>query len=134
MEDVADQWAGNNLSGGMHQRLALGRSIIKDSQQIILCDEFTSALDIFTCHEMEDTILNIAYNSDLDVTVLNVTHNISQAAYISDRVIVLSPWPCRVHKIIDIDYGVKKRTSEIRTSEKYKNYISEIEKALSEIS
>ena len=134
MEDVADQWAGNNLSGGMHQRLALGRSIIKDSQQIILCDEFTSALDIFTCHEMEDTILNIAYNSDLDVTVLNVTHNISQAAYISDRVIVLSPWPCRVHKIIDIDYGVKRRTPEIRTSEKYKNYISEIEKALSEIS
>lgn len=134
MEDVADQWAGNNLSGGMHQRLALGRSIIKDSQQIILCDEFTSALDIFTCHEMEDTILNIAYNSDLDVTVLNVTHNISQAAYISDRVIVLSPWPCRVHKIIDIDYGVKRRTPDIRTSEKYKNYISEIEKALSEIS
>lgn len=134
MKDVADSWAGNNLSGGMHQRLSLGRSIINDSQQIILCDEFTSALDIFTCHEMEDTILDIAYTSELDVTVLNVTHNISQAAYISDRVIVLSPWPCRVHKIIDIDYGVKRRTPDIRTSEKYKNYISEIEKALSEIS
>lgn len=134
MEDVAEQWAGNNLSGGMHQRLALGRSIIRESQQVILCDEFTSALDIFTCHEMEDTILDIAYTSGLDVTVLNVTHNISQAAYISDRVIVLSPWPCRVHKIIDINYGVKRRTPELRTTQEYKNYISEIEKALSEIS
>lgn len=134
MTEVADHWAGNNLSGGMHQRLALGRSIIKSSQQIILCDEFTSALDIFTCHEMEDTILDIAYTSDLDVTVLNVTHNISQAAYISNRVIVLQPWPCRVHKIINIDYGVQKRTPDIRRTEEYQHYISEIEQALSEIS
>ena len=134
MSEVADQWAGNNLSGGMHQRLALGRSIIKSSQQVILCDEFTSALDVFTCHEMEDTILDIAYTSDLDITVLNVTHNISQAAYLSNRVIVLKPWPCRVHKIIDIDYGVSKRTPELRGTEKYKNYVSEIEQALAEIS
>lgn len=134
MKEVADDWAGNNLSGGMHQRLALGRSIINDSQQVILCDEFTSALDIFTCHEMEDTILDIAYTSDLDVTVLNVTHNISQAAYISNKVIVLRPWPCRVWEVIDIDYGVKKRTKEIRNSEKYRNYITVIEDTLSRIS
>lgn len=133
MSDVAKDWAGNNLSGGMHQRLALGRSIIKDSQQVILCDEFTSALDVFTCQEMEDTILDIAYTSDLDVTVLNVTHNIRQAAYISDRVIVLQPWPCRVHKVINIDYGVKRRTPEIRNSQAYRDYMSQIEQALAEI-
>lgn len=133
MKDVAEQWAGNNLSGGMHQRLALGRSIIKESQQIILCDEFTSALDVFTCHEMEDTILDIAYTSDLDVTVLNVTHNISQAAYISDRVVVLQPWPCKVYKVIDIDYGVKHRTPELRNSQQYRDYIAEIEQALAEV-
>lgn len=134
MEEVADQWAGNNLSGGMHQRLALGRSVIKNSQQIILCDEFTSALDIFTCHEMEDTILDIAYTSDLDVTVINVTHNLSQAAYLSNKVIVLQPWPCRIHKIIEIDYGVQRRTPELRNSQKYRDYMAEIEQALSEIS
>lgn len=133
MSDVAKDWAGNNLSGGMHQRLALGRSIIKDSQQVILCDEFTSALDVFTCQEMEDTILDIAYTSDLDVTVLNVTHNIRQAAYISDRVIVLQPWPCRVHKVINIDYGVKRRTPEIRNSQAYRDYMSQIEQALAEV-
>lgn len=133
MTDVADAWAGNNLSGGMHQRLALGRSIIKESQQVILCDEFTSALDVFTCQEMEDTILDIAYTSDLDVTVLNVTHNIRQAAYISDRVIVLQPWPCRVYKVIDIDYGVEKRTPEIRNSQAYRDYCAEIEQALAEV-
>jgi ABC-type multidrug transport system fused ATPase/permease subunit len=54
MKEVADDWAGNNLSGGMHQRLALGRSIINDSQQVILCDEFTSALDALT----EDRVIN----------------------------------------------------------------------------
>lgn len=133
MTDVADAWAGNNLSGGMHQRLALGRSIIKESQQVILCDEFTSALDVFTCQDMEDTILDIAYTSDLDVTVLNVTHNIRQAAYISDRVVVLQPWPCRVYKVIDIDYGVEKRTPEIRNSQKYRDYCAEIEQALAEV-
>lgn len=133
MTDVADAWAGNNLSGGMHQRLALGRSIIKESQQIILCDEFTSALDVFTCQDMEDTILDIAYTSDLDVTVLNVTHNIRQAAYISDRVVVLQPWPCRVYKVIDIDYEVEKRTPEIRNSQKYRDYCAEIEQALAEV-
>jgi NitT/TauT family transport system ATP-binding protein len=83
---------------------------------------------------MEDTILNIAYTSDLDVTVLNVTHNISQAAYISNKVIVLRPWPCRVWEVIDIDYGVKKRTKEIRNSEKYRNYITIIEDTLARIS
>lgn len=134
MTDVADAWAGNNLSGGMHQRLALGRSIIKESQQVILCDEFTSALDVFTCQEMEDTILDIAYTSDLDVTVLNVTHNIRQAAYISDRVVVLQPWPCRVYKVIDIDYKVEKRTPEIRNSQAYRDYCAEIEQALAEVS
>lgn len=133
MKDAADSWAGNNLSGGMHQRLSLGRSIINDSQQIILCDEFTSALDIFTCHEMEDTILDIAYTSELDVTVLNVTHNISQAAYISNKVIVLRPWPCSIWNVIDIDYGVSRRTKEIRNSEKYRNYISVIEDTLARI-
>ena len=133
MEDVADNWAGNNLSGGMHQRLALGRSIIRNSQQVILCDEFTSALDIFTCHEMEDTILEIAYSSDLDVTVLNVTHNISQAAYISNKVIVLQPWPCRVHKVIDINYDVSIRTPELRKTKAYQDYMTEIEMALAEI-
>ena len=134
MTDVADAWAGNNLSGGMHQRLALGRSIIRESQQVILCDEFTSALDVFTCQEMEDTILDIAYTSDLDVTVLNVTHNIRQAAYISDRVVVLQPWPCRVYKVIDIDYKVEKRTPEIRNSQAYRDYCAEIEQALAEVS
>lgn len=133
MTEVADDWAGNNLSGGMHQRLALGRSIIKELQQIILCDEFTSALDIFTCQDMEDTMLDIAYTSDLDVTILNVTHNIRQAAYISDRVFVLQPWPCRVYKVIDIDYDVEKRTPEIRNSQAYRNYCAEIEQALAEV-
>jgi len=131
LEGHEHKWAGNTLSGGQLQRVAIARSLIR-GDQILLLDEATGALDIFSKREIQNALLNIYYNSKLDPTIINVTHDVTEAALISNRVVVLKPWPCAVHKIIDIDYGVK-RTQDLRNTEKFRDYVAQIEQALSEI-
>ena len=85
LEDQADKWARYpDLSGGQQQRVALARNLVANSQ-ILLLDEATSALDIVAKREMQDALLNIYYSSKVDPTVLNVTHDISEAVYLQQN-------------------------------------------------
>lgn len=120
------------LSGGQLQRVSLARNLVYSSQ-ILLLDEATGALDIKSRRAMQDTLLDVYYNSELDPTIISVTHDILEAVYYSNRIYILTANPCKVHSIIDIDFGTEKRDKSIRDTEKFKDYVSQIEKIMNEI-
>jgi ABC-type nitrate/sulfonate/bicarbonate transport system ATPase subunit len=81
------------LSGGMRQRAALLRTVLTDSRTMLL-DEPFGALDALTRREMQDWLLELC--GRLDPTVLFITHDVDEAVYLADRVLVLGPRPGRV--------------------------------------
>jgi sulfonate transport system ATP-binding protein len=89
----------HHLSGGMAQRVALARALI-NHPKIILLDEPLGALDAFTRMRMQDEVLRLwqARNT----TVLLVTHDIDEAIYMSDRIVILTQRPGRIERNIAI--------------------------------
>jgi NitT/TauT family transport system ATP-binding protein len=90
----------HELSGGMQQRVALCRSLIQ-RPRVMLMDEPFSALDALTREELSVELQRI--HMELSSTVVFVTHSIDEAVLLADRVIVLSPRPGHIQKILDID-------------------------------
>ena len=113
------------LSGGMQQRVAIARSL-SFSPRLLLMDEPFGALDEMTREHMQAELLRI-YES-LGTTVVFVTHSISEAVYLSNRVVVLSPRPGRIHSTIDIDLG--RRSTETRESAEFFKKTTEVREAL----
>ncbi len=87
------------LSGGMQQRAAICRALIHDPA-ILLMDEPFGALDALTREEMSLELLRIW--TEQPKTILFVTHAITEAVLLSDRVVVMSPRPGRIDEIIDV--------------------------------
>ncbi len=118
----------NQLSGGMRQRAALIRTLaIKP--KILLLDEAFSALDYQTRIMVTKDIYDILRNEN--ITALIVTHDISEAISMSDRVIVLSNRPATVKEIHKIDFEMENRTPlNCRESPKFSKYFDTIWKGL----
>ena len=90
----------HQLSGGMNQRASLARALV-GHPKILLLDEPLGALDAFTRMTMQDEILRIWQENSM--TMVMVTHDVDEAVYLSDYIIVMTPRPAKVEKIIKIE-------------------------------
>lgn len=89
----------HQLSGGMKQRVAIARALA-NQPPVMLMDEPYGALDPQTRGQMQSYLLQIWAN--VDVTILFITHDLDEAIYLSDRILVLSPNPGQVLEIIEV--------------------------------
>ena len=118
------------LSGGMRQRVALIRTLAI-RPKVLLLDEAFSALDYQTRLMVTEDIYKILKNEN--ITALMVTHDISEAISMSNRVIVLTHRPATVKKIYDIDFEMENRTPlTCREQPKFSQYFNLMWKELEE--
>src|SRR5206468_1737401 len=89
----------HQLSGGMAQRVALARALV-NHPRVLLLDEPLGALDQFTRMRMQDEVLRLWQARG--TTMLLVTHDVDEAIYMSDRIVIISPRPGRIERIIEI--------------------------------
>jgi NitT/TauT family transport system ATP-binding protein len=99
--DVANAFP-NQLSGGMQQRVAIARALLS-RPKVLLMDEPFGALDAQTRELMHDLILHV-YRRE-KATIVFVTHDIDEALYLGQRVVVMAPKPGRIAKILDTPWG-----------------------------
>jgi NitT/TauT family transport system ATP-binding protein len=110
------------LSGGMRQRVAICRALL-GNPSLLLMDEPFGALDAMTREQMNLDLQRIWLQNRK--TVLFITHSISEAVFLSDRVIVMSPRPGRVAADIAIDLPRPRKLS-MRESSRFGQYVAEI--------
>ena len=89
----------HHLSGGMAQRVALARALI-NHPRVLLLDEPLGALDAFTRMRMQDEVLRLWQARR--TTMLLVTHDIDEAIYMSDRIMIMTQRPGRIERTIPI--------------------------------
>lgn len=113
------------LSGGMQQRVGIARALVSEPE-ILLMDEPFSALDEFTKERLHGDILRIWRRTNK--TIVFVTHNISEAVFLSDRVCVMSSNPARLAAVVDIPIARPREDAVLKTEEYFKtvSYIREI--------
>src|SRR5205814_487501 len=109
----------HHLSGGMAQRVALARAPI-NHPKVLLLDEPLGALDAFTRMRMQDEVLRLWENRR--ATMLLVTHDIDEAIYMSDRILIMTPAPGRIDREIHFDLARPRD----RTSDSFLRFRSEI--------
>lgn len=112
----------HELSGGMRQRVNLARGLVNDPE-ILLLDEPFSALDAQTREVMQEELLRIW--STLDKTVLFVTHQIDEAVYLADRVVVMTQRPARIREVVEIELG-RPRPLSMKRSPELGGYVDHI--------
>ncbi|WP_428264851.1 ABC transporter ATP-binding protein [Haliangium sp.] len=104
----------SQLSGGMKQRVAIARALA-NQPRILLMDEPFGALDAQTRAAMQAHLLRIW--SRVDVTILFITHDLDEAVYLSDRVLVMGAHPGRVVEIVDVPLGRPREPHDLRSRE-----------------
>jgi NitT/TauT family transport system ATP-binding protein len=114
------------LSGGMQQRVAIARALTFEPA-LLLMDEPFGALDEMTRERMNAEVLRIW--GQTGITVVFVTHSIPEAVFLSSRVVVMSPRPGRITRLVDIDLP-RPRGVETRESRRYFELVTEVREAL----
>lgn len=110
------------LSGGMRQRIAIARTLAFQPR-ILLMDEPFAALDEQTRLLLGDKVVQI--QQKLKQTTLLITHNISEAVHLSDRVLIMTFRPGRIKRVIPIDLP-RPRSSEMMSSDAFAHYVAQI--------
>jgi NitT/TauT family transport system ATP-binding protein len=112
----------NELSGGMQQRVGIARALAIDPR-ILLMDEPFSALDEFTKEKLHEDLLRIWRQTNK--TIVFVTHNIQEAVFLSDRVVVFSPHPGRVTSVVNITLP-RPRTLDIKNTAAFTELVAKV--------
>jgi NitT/TauT family transport system ATP-binding protein len=110
------------LSGGMKQRVSICRALVHDPS-IILMDEPFGALDALTRDQMNIDLQHLWHGSGR--TIIFVTHSISEAVFLSDRVVVMNPRPTSIEEILNIELP-RPRKLEMRESTEFGKYVQRI--------
>jgi NitT/TauT family transport system ATP-binding protein len=113
----------HELSGGMKQRVGLARALAVDAP-VLLMDEPFSQVDEQTRRKFQED-LRVMLSGE-DRTVLFVTHSIEEAAFLSDRIVLLSPRPGRVTDVIDLDLDRSMHPDRLRRSDAYVDTVDRI--------
>ena len=111
----------HQLSGGMKMRLSLARSLVLDPEYILL-DEPLSAVDELTREVLQEELYGMWARDKF--TAILVTHNIAEAVYLSNKVVIMSPRPGKITDVVDIPF--KKRTPDIRTKPQFSKLVNDI--------
>lgn len=106
-----------SLSGGMQQRLALARALAQQTD-IIAFDESLNALDVETRHQMQELILDLWQENKK--TIIFITHDIEEAIFLSNRIVVMGTKPGVVRETIDVPFS-HPRKSTLRFDEEFQN-------------
>jgi NitT/TauT family transport system ATP-binding protein len=114
------------LSGGMQQRIAIARALAAHPP-LLLMDEPFGALDEMTREHMQAELLRICGSTG--TTVIFVTHSIPEAVYLSSQVVVMSPRPGRITKLVDVPFG-SDRNEDTREDASFYAKITEVREAL----
>jgi NitT/TauT family transport system ATP-binding protein len=110
------------LSGGMRQRVAIARTLASEPK-ILLMDEPFASLDEQTRLLLGDKVLQI--QQELKQTTLLITHNITEAVQLADRILVMTYRPGRVKRMVEIDLP-RPRSSDVVSSEAFGRYVAQI--------
>ncbi len=100
----------HQLSGGMKQRVAIARALA-NKPRVLLMDEPFGALDAQTRAQMQAHLLQIWKN--IDITIVFITHDLDEAVYLADRILVLDPRPGRVRELVDVPVARPRTPAQI---------------------
>jgi len=110
------------LSGGMLQRVAVGRAMV-NHPEVLLMDEPFGALDAQTRHNLQDHVVRIWQS--INQTIAFVTHDIEEAAYVANRVVVFTQRPGQIKEIVKIDLPYPRRKTNPEFIE-YRNHLADL--------
>jgi sulfonate transport system ATP-binding protein len=113
------------LSGGMAQRVAIARALLRNPE-VLLLDEPFGALDAFTRSHMQEVLLDIWQQNR--TTMLFVTHDLDEAVFLGERVVIMNPRPGHIRGILPIDLPYPRKRSATSFQELRRKVLSEFEK------
>ena len=102
------------LSGGMRQRVAIARALVNEPR-VMLMDEPFGALDAQTRSKMQAHLLDIWRN--IDITVVFITHDLDEAIYLADRILVFKPHPGELQEIIEVPVPRPRSAGQVSSAE-----------------
>lgn len=118
------------LSGGMAQRVAIARALLR-KPDVLLLDEPFGALDAFTRAHMQEALLDIWQNNR--TTMLFVTHDLDEAVFLGQRVVIMNPRPGHIRTVVGIDLPYPRKRTGVNYQELRTRVLQEFEKVESPV-
>ena len=119
------------LSGGMQQRVAIARAMVS-RPEVLLLDEPFASVDALTRAELQDVLLQVhAMREGRPATIVHVTHDIDEAVYLADRILVFGSGPGRVVGEVDVELERPRTQTETRSAPRFLGVRDEIQALIS---